>query len=192
MLQGKLFQLIVNLSRPSSSSLLQRSSSVPMTLSRPKTAPTDFIAVSTLSGLTGFGPEEQKPELIQDLKKEIPGIFNWALEGLERLSEQEWQMTRSRFMEGCHDEFRRATNPLQIFLEEECTVEKDSSIDSTLLREAYKNYCEERGYKILSDNNLGQELKRLGIERKRKRLDGIRGYVYEGLSLLSGGVPSCP
>ena len=106
LLQGKLFQLIVNLSRPSSSSLLQRSSSVPMTLSRPKTAPTDFIAVSTLSGLTGFGPEEQKPELIQDLKKEIPGIFNWALEGLERLSEQEWQMTRSRFMEGCHDEFR--------------------------------------------------------------------------------------
>ena len=69
---------------------------------------------------------------------------------------------------------------------------KDSSIDSFLLREAYKNYCEERGYKILSDNNLGQELKRLGIERKRKRLDGIRGYVYEGVKLLGDGVPSCP
>ena len=49
---------------------------------------------------------------------------------------------------------------------------------------------EDRGYKILSDNNLGQELKRLGIERKR--LDGIRGYVYEGVRLLSSGVPSCP
>ena len=95
-------------------------------------------------------------------------------------------------MENCHEEFRRATNPLQIFLEEECTVEKESSIDSTLLRESYKNFCEERGYKILSDNNLGQELKRLGIERKRKRQEGIRGYVYEGLRLLSGGVPSCP
>ena len=55
-----------------------------------------------------------------------------------------------------------------------------------------KKFCEERGYKILSDNNLGQELKRLGIERKRKRQEGIRGYVYEGLMLLSGGVPSCP
>ena len=95
-------------------------------------------------------------------------------------------------MESCHEEFRRATNPLQIFLEEECTVEKESSIDSTLLREAYKNFCEERGYKILSDNNLGQELKRLGIERKRKRHEGIRGYVYQRLMLLSGGVPSCP
>ncbi len=139
-----------------------------------------------------FGPDEQNPELLQNLKKEIPGIFNWALEGLERLSEQEWKMTRSRFMEGCHDEFRRATNPLQIFLEEECTVEKDSSIDSTLLREAYKKYCEERGYKVLSDNNLGQELKRLGHERKRKRRDGIREYFYEGVRLLSGGVPGCP
>ena len=139
-----------------------------------------------------FGPEEQKPDLLQDLKKEITGIFNWGLEGLERLNEQEWKMTSSRFMESCHEEFRRATNPLQIFLEEECTVEKESYIDSTLLREAYKNFCEERGYKILSDNNLGQELKRLGIERKRKRQEGIRGYVYEGLMLLSGGVPSCP
>ena len=71
-------------------------------------------------------------------------------------------------------------------------MEKESSVDSTLLREAYKKYCEEHGYKILSDNNLGQELKRLGIERKRKRLDGIRGYVYEGVRLLSSGVPSCP
>ena len=137
-----------------------------------------------------FRPEEQKPDLLQDLKKEIPGIFNWGLEGLERLSEQDWKMTRSRFMESCHEEFRRATNPLQIFLEEECTVEKESSIDSTLLRESYKNFCEERGYKILSDNNLGQELKRLGIEIKRKRQEGIRGYVYEGLRLLSGGVPT--
>ena len=101
-------------------------------------------------------------------------------------------MTRSKFMEGCHNEFRRATNPLQIFIEEECAVEKDSSIDSTLLREAYKKYCEERGYKVLSDNNLGQELKRLGHERKRKRRDGIREYVYEGVRLLSGSVPSCP
>ena len=63
-----------------------------------------------------FDYQEQKPEMLQDLKKEIQGIFNWGLEGLERLSEQEWQMTRSRFMESCHDEFRRATNPLQIFL----------------------------------------------------------------------------
>ena len=138
-----------------------------------------------------FGPEEQKPEMLQDLKKEIQGIFNWGLEGLERLSEQEWQMTRSRFMESCHDEFRRATNPLQIFLEEECIVEKESSIESTLLREAYKKYCEEHGYKVLSDNNLGQELKRLGFERKRKREESIRVYRYEGLRLLSGGVPSC-
>ena len=126
------------------------------------------------------------------MKNEIQGIFNWALEGLERLSKQEWKMTRSIFMDSCHDEFRRSTNPLQIFIEEECIVEKDSSIDSFLLREAYKNYCEERGYKILSDNNLGQELKRLGIERKRKRQEGIRGYLYEGVRLLSGGVPSCP
>ena len=35
-----------------------------------------------------FKSEEQKPELLQELKKEVSGIFNWALEGLERLSQQ--------------------------------------------------------------------------------------------------------
>jgi len=139
-----------------------------------------------------FGPEEQKPELLQDLKKEIPGIFNWGLEGLKRLSKQEWKMTKSRFMENCHNEFRRATNPLQIFLEEACVVEKESITEAASFRLAYKYYCEDRGYKILSDNNLGQELKRLGIERKRKRQDGNRGYIYEGISLLRSFVPGCP
>ncbi|MDP7445413.1 MAG: phage/plasmid primase, P4 family, partial [Candidatus Poseidoniia archaeon] len=40
-----------------------------------------------------FKTEEQKPELLQELKEEVPGIFNWALEGLERLSQQKWIMT---------------------------------------------------------------------------------------------------
>ena len=110
-------------------------------------------------------------------------------------------------MESCHAEFRRATNPLHIFIEEEYIVEKDSMVDSNSLRDVYKIYWEEKGYKVLSDNNLGQELKRLGFDRIRKRVDGSRAYFYEGISLLSGivsdkllkgispfsgGVPSCP
>ena len=80
--------------------------------------------------------------------------------------------------------------PFHIFLEEECIVEINSSIESTLLREAYKKYCEERGYKVMSENTLGQELKRLGHERKRIRRDGIRVYIYEGVRLLRDDVPA--
>ena len=133
-----------------------------------------------------FNTEEQKPELLQELKEEVPGIFNWALEGLERLSQQKWIMTKSAYMENCHNEFKRATNPLQIFIEEECVVEGNATVASNEFRSSYKQYCEEKGYKALSDNKLGQELKRQGIKKSRKHTEEGRIIIYEGIQLLSG------
>ncbi|MCS5648192.1 MAG: phage/plasmid primase, P4 family, partial [Dehalococcoidia bacterium] len=126
-----------------------------------------------------FKLDEQKPDLLQELKKEISGIFNWALEGLERLSQQKWIMTKSAYMEDCHNEFKRATNPLQLFIEEECVVEGNATVDSNELRSSYKQYCEDKGYKVLSDNKLGQELKRLRINKSRIRTEEGRIIIYE-------------
>tara|TARA_X000001036_G_scaffold385768_1_gene380462 strand:- start:1014 stop:2480 length:1467 start_codon:yes stop_codon:yes gene_type:complete len=137
-----------------------------------------------------FKTEEQEPELLQELKDEVPGIFNWALEGLERLSQQKWIMTKSAYMEDCHNEFRRATNPLQLFIEEECVVEGNATVDANELRSSYKQYCEDKGYKVLSDNKLGQELKRLGVNKSRIRTEDGRISIYEGIQLLSGSVHS--
>ncbi len=137
-----------------------------------------------------FKTEEQKPELLQELKEEVPGIFNWALEGLERLSQQKWIMTKSSYMENCHNEFKKATNPLQLFIDEECVLEGNATVDSNELRSIYKHYCEDKGYKVLSDNNLGKELKRLGVENTRKRSEGGRINTYEGIRLLNSSVHS--
>jgi len=137
-----------------------------------------------------FELDEQKPELLQELKKEVPGIFNWALEGLNRLSQQKWIMTKSAYMEDCHNEFKRATNPLQLFIDEECVVEGNAIVDSNEFRSSYKQYCEDKGYKPLSDNKLGQDLKRLGINKTRIRTEEGRINLYEGIQLLSGSVHS--
>ncbi len=136
-----------------------------------------------------FKTKEQKPDLLQELKKEVPGIFNWALEGLERLSQQNWIMTKSAYMEDCHNEFKRATNPLQLFIEEECVIEVNATVDSNELRSSYKQYCEDKDYKVLSDNKLGQELKRLGINKSRIRKEEGRISIYEGIRLLTGFCP---
>jgi putative DNA primase/helicase len=132
-----------------------------------------------------FKTEEQKPELLQELTKEVAGIFTWALEGLERLSQQNWIMTKSSYMEDCHNEFRRATNPLYLFFEEECVVEVNATVDSKELRRRYEQYCEDNGYKPLSDNKLGQELKRLEINKSRIRTEDGRINIYEGIRLLN-------
>jgi len=137
-----------------------------------------------------FKLDEQNPDLLQELKKEISGIFNWALEGLERLSQQKWIMTKSSYMENCHNEFKKATNPLQLFIEEECVLEGNATVDSKEFRISYKHYCDEKGYKPLSDNKLGQELKRHGINKSRIRSEEGRIILYEGIQLLSGSVHS--
>jgi len=137
-----------------------------------------------------FKLDEQKPDLLQELKKEVPGIFNWALEGLERLSQQKWIMTKSAYMEDCHNEYKRATNPLESFIEDECVIEGNATVDSNELRRRYKQYCEDKGYKVLSDNKLGQELKRLGINKTRIRKEDDRISIYKGIQLLSGSVHS--
>ncbi len=106
------------------------------------------------------------------------------------MSQQNWIMTKSSYMENCHNEFRRATNPLQLFIEEECVVEVNASVDSNELRSSYKHYCEDKGYKVLSDNNLGKELKRLGVENTRIRSEGVRINEYKGIRLLNSSVHS--
>ena len=79
---------------------------------------------------------------------------------------------------------------MQLFIEEECVVEGNATVDSNELRRRYKQFCEDNGYKVLSDNNLGKELKRLGVENTRIRSEGVRINEYKGIRLLSGSVHS--
>ena len=79
---------------------------------------------------------------------------------------------------------------MQLFIEEECVVEGNAIVDSNEFRSSYKQYCEDKGYKVLSDNNLGKDLKRLGINKTRIRKEERRIILYEGIQLLSGSVHS--
>ena len=99
-------------------------------------------------------------------------------------------MTKSAYMEDCHNEFKRATNPLQSFIEEECVVEANAKVYSKELRKYYIQYCDVNGYKILSDSNLGKELKRHGINKTRLRKEEGRICIYEGIKPLSSSVHS--
>ena len=74
---------------------------------------------------------------------------------------------------------------MHLFIEEECVVEVNATVDSNEFRSSYKHYCEDKGYKVLSDNKLGQELKRLEINKSRIRTEDGRINIYEGIRLLN-------
>jgi len=81
--------------------------------------------------------EEQNPEPVSELAKELPGILNWAYEGLLKLTEA------GRFIEPawCKEaigEYRRDTNPARVFLEENYI--EGFEFDSVPCGEMYQSY----------------------------------------------------
>ena len=65
------------------------------------------------------------PDIEQKLLKELPGIFNWMLKGLQRLLKQN-QFTNSRNQDRLINEFRATNNPLYSFVEEKKEAFKGS------------------------------------------------------------------
>jgi len=89
-----------------------------------------------------FGREDTG--LTEKLMGELPGILNWALDGLERLD------ARGCFTqpESGRDEMeatRRLADPIGAFVEDWCEIGPDKSIDLGHLYVKYRNWCDTQG-----------------------------------------------
>lgn len=135
-------------------------------------------------------PEDKvDPDLDKKLAKELSGIFNWAMEGLKRLTDNNWIFTRVDESDKLLQEFLAQQNPLHEFIEDmiEPSVEK-SFVKCKDLREAFYTW----GYENNSDNckitNFNNEvIKALKTKYavKEGKVGGTRG-VY-GISIKKFG-----
>ncbi|MGE8052877.1 DNA primase family protein [Bacillus mycoides] len=60
-----------------------------------------------------FKPEERNVNLIHELVDELPGILNWALIGLKRLQENNYQFSTCEVIENAHDTYYLEQNPVK-------------------------------------------------------------------------------
>jgi len=104
--------------------------------------------------------ERQNPRLVDELCCELPAIFNWAVEGLQKLK------AAGRFIEpksciAATEQYRRDVNPARTFLLENFTTSLGfDSIVCKELYDSYVNWCFENGYRPMNASNLGKEVKR--------------------------------
>lgn len=118
--------------------------------------------------------------LDEKLTQELPGIFNFALEGLQRLRAQ-GAFTKVAQSEAMSDDFRKMQDIYAAFLEDEdwCVLD-DGKTEPTLLYKAFSAWCQDAGIRnFASKISIAREWERLGLERKRDK----RRY-YAGVSLL--------
>jgi len=116
-------------------------------------------------------------------RPELPGIFNWAIEGLRRLRHR----GESAIPELCRaalDEYRMENDPEKAFLLERCRAEHGARIPTQALYDAYTNWCGQRGLKPESESKFGKSVRRTFKQVVRLReTTGDRRYYYDELTM---------
>jgi putative DNA primase/helicase len=123
--------------------------------------------------------EGQKADrgLTSKLKAELPGILNWALEGLRQWREQGLGFAKA--VEGASKEYQKESDLVQQWMDECVTLDANEKTPCADAYASFKEWARERSYPSFSMNSFARNMTDKGFERKstgKKR-------VYVGLKL---------
>jgi putative DNA primase/helicase len=127
-----------------------------------------------------FEGREDK-ELFDKLRQELPGILRWAVKGCLL-----WQMHGLEPPKAVKDAtvaYRRAMDVVGRFIEDCCTVAPYAKVESTLLYQAYVQWCTDNGEQALSQRKLAERLRERGLRNDGQRDSITRRIMWEGIGL---------
>ena len=127
-------------------------------------------------------PERQDPQLASKLKVELPGVFNWAVDGLRDLQRQR-QFTAPTICREAWEQFRAESNPTREFLTDNYKAgSAEESIPCGEVYAEYHNFLQSQRLKALDATTFGKELRKLFPTAERRRDGGgERLWKYHGL-----------
>jgi P4 family phage/plasmid primase-like protien len=121
---------------------------------------------------------EQDKEIEFKLLKELPGILNWALDGLADYLKVGLKTPKA--VQAATAKYRKENDSLEEFLSECCDFGKLNVCKNTDLYGAYLNFCGMSGLKALSPHKFSPELSaRPDITSTRSKF----GMVWTGIAL---------
>lgn len=116
-------------------------------------------------------PEEQRnPNLAKEIiETELPGVFNWVLDGLQRLLEQ-GKFSECEAARQALEVYRRESDSVAMFISEmgyqRVTCREQATLLS-IIYTSYKTFCTDNGFRAVSTTNLRRRLEALGFECSR-------------------------
>lgn len=135
-----------------------------------------------------FSDKEQNLNLINELLKELPGIYNWAIKGLERLRAQNYIFSQAQVIEEELNHYRISQHPVLSYFESMIELDVNSKVKRADVHEFYKFWCEEQGLSSLTQRTpqkFYDELRKI-IDSKYLPIHSSRidGYDYfKGIKL---------
>jgi len=124
-------------------------------------------------------PHEQDKRLLNKLRREYPGILNWAIEGV--LKWQKYGLGEPAEVREATKSYRAEMDSLSSFLEERCILSPEVKVGSTPLYEEYKDWCVQSGENPLSQTKFGVRLKEERFEKKRSGKGG--NFMWSGIGI---------
>jgi len=123
-------------------------------------------------------PENEQNKTLHKeiISEELPGVFNWVLDGLKRLLVQKG-FSQSPSIDRALEEFRTESDTVKRFLEEEGY--KPYAENKILLKDlyqAYKEFALDDGNRLLSKQSFKKRLESLKVYVKRESL-GMQVYL---------------
>lgn len=109
---------------------------------------------------------KEDPGLTDKLLTELPGIFAWALEGLERLNKRGYFLQPESGRE-LSDKLSELGNPIRSYVQEYCVLDPKASTTVEELFQAYREWCAENGHYPAAKNVFSQDIETAFPELRR-------------------------
>lgn len=98
---------------------------------------------------------------------ELPGIFNWLLQGLDRLTRQQ-NFTYSEQIEEAVAEYKKQSDSVALFVEDKKYIPSSTQKQAVAdLYSEYKSFCSNDGYKSVGKNKFSTRLQNMNFEKAR-------------------------
>ncbi|MBF6642811.1 DNA primase family protein [Chryseobacterium indologenes] len=119
-------------------------------------------------------PEEQDKNLhTKIIENELSGVFNWVLEGLNRLLEQK-RFSACEAAQKAVEKYKMESDSVQMYLSEySYNISIKEEIPLQEMYKEYKYFCEDNGFKACSLRTLADRLRNSGYKTERKKYGTI-------------------
>ena len=130
-----------------------------------------------------FSGKNADYQLQSKLRKELSGIFNWALMGLNRIMKEYIGISETSQMIADKAIFMQKINPMLVFVDEKCDLNPMNSIVKTELYEEYAKWCDSSGLRKLSRMRFYSQLLDDYSAISSKKPPGAEPREFEGIAM---------
>jgi putative DNA primase/helicase len=130
-----------------------------------------------------FKGDRCDPDLTDKLLAELPGVLQWALNGIFSLKNFGWEVPDAVW--AATEEYREQESPVIQFLADIYDDSKEWQPFSWV-RQSFREWCDIRNIRPWSDRALSEALQGHGIKAVRRGKDRTRGFLI-GCPLLTVG-----